>query len=91
MGADEESTLARLKAYRRELIDPKIAEHRGRTAQMLIAASLAHLGRRDEAHDLLGRARAQSLDPRYQQMPWTRPEDNALRLEGVRLAAGEAT
>src|SRR5713226_298989 len=30
MGADEEGTLARLKAHRRELIDPKISEHRGR-------------------------------------------------------------
>jgi len=30
MGADEEDTLARLKAHRRELIDPKIGEHRGR-------------------------------------------------------------
>ena len=30
MGADEEGTLARLKAHRRELIDPKIAEHSGR-------------------------------------------------------------
>jgi adenylate cyclase len=30
IGADEEGTLARLKALRRELIDPKIAEHRGR-------------------------------------------------------------
>src|SRR6266446_5280166 len=30
MGANEEGTLARLKAHRRELIDPKIAEHRGR-------------------------------------------------------------
>jgi adenylate cyclase len=30
MGADEEGTHARLKAYRRELIDPKIAEHHGR-------------------------------------------------------------
>jgi TolB-like protein/Flp pilus assembly protein TadD len=30
MGTDEEGTLARLKTYRRELIDPKIAEHRGR-------------------------------------------------------------
>jgi TolB-like protein/class 3 adenylate cyclase len=30
MGADEEGTLARLKAHRRELIDTKIAEHRGR-------------------------------------------------------------
>jgi adenylate cyclase len=30
MGADEEGTLARLKAHRREQIDPKINEHRGR-------------------------------------------------------------
>ena len=30
VGVDEEGTLAALKAYRRELIDPKIAEHRGR-------------------------------------------------------------
>jgi len=30
MGADEEGTLALLKAHRRELIDPKISEHRGR-------------------------------------------------------------
>jgi adenylate cyclase len=33
MGADEEGTLARLKAHRRELIDPKIAEHRGRVVK----------------------------------------------------------
>jgi len=30
MGADEEGTLAQLKAHRRELIDPKVNEHRGR-------------------------------------------------------------
>jgi class 3 adenylate cyclase len=30
MGIDEEGTLERLKAHRRELIDPKIAEHHGR-------------------------------------------------------------
>jgi adenylate cyclase len=30
MGADEEGTLARLKAHRRELVDPKIKQHRGR-------------------------------------------------------------
>jgi adenylate cyclase len=30
MGADEEGTLAQLKALRRELTDPKIKEHRGR-------------------------------------------------------------
>ncbi len=30
MGADEEGTLAQLKAHRRGLVDPKISEHRGR-------------------------------------------------------------
>jgi len=30
MGEDEEGTLAALKAHRREALDPKIAEHRGR-------------------------------------------------------------
>src|SRR3712207_3566461 len=30
MGADEEGTLAQLKAHRFALVDPKIAEHRGR-------------------------------------------------------------
>src|SRR5512139_1994538 len=30
MGGDEEGTLAALKAHRRELIDPKITERRGR-------------------------------------------------------------
>jgi adenylate cyclase len=33
MGADEEGTLARLKACRRELMDPEIAEHRGRVVK----------------------------------------------------------
>src|SRR6476469_6400129 len=30
MGTDEEGTLARLKTFRKALIDPKITEHRGR-------------------------------------------------------------
>ena len=30
MGRDEAGTLARLKALRRELIDPMVAEHKGR-------------------------------------------------------------
>src|SRR5438093_1737890 len=33
MGADEEDTLERLKALRRELLDPKIAEHHGRVVK----------------------------------------------------------
>jgi adenylate cyclase len=34
MGLDEEGTLARLKAHRRELIDPKIAEYHGRMVKL---------------------------------------------------------
>src|SRR6267378_1722382 len=30
MGGDEEGTLERLKEHRRELVDPKLAEHHGR-------------------------------------------------------------
>jgi adenylate cyclase len=33
MGADEEGTHERLKAHFRELIEPKIAEHRDRTVK----------------------------------------------------------
>lgn len=33
MGADEEGTLAQLKAHRAERVDPKIAEHRGRVVK----------------------------------------------------------
>src|SRR5215468_8703325 len=35
MGADEEGTHAALKVYRREIIDPKIAEHRGRIVRII--------------------------------------------------------
>ena len=33
MGADEEGTHARLKRHLRELVDPKIKEHRGRSVK----------------------------------------------------------
>jgi adenylate cyclase len=35
MGADEEGTLAALKAILRELVDPRIVEHRGRIVKPL--------------------------------------------------------
>src|SRR5437660_443371 len=35
MSTDEEGTLARLKALRRDLIDPKIAEHNGRIIKLM--------------------------------------------------------
>jgi adenylate cyclase len=44
MGVDEEGTLAALKAYRRELIDPKIAEHRGRIVKTTGDGALVEFG-----------------------------------------------
>jgi adenylate cyclase len=59
MGADEEGTLERLKVLRRELVDPKIAEHRGR-----IAYTLAYLGEDVGAMIALAN-RAMALNPSY--------------------------
>jgi len=44
MGTDEEGTLAALKAYRRELIDPKIAEHHGRIVKTMGDGALVEFG-----------------------------------------------
>ena len=44
MGVDEEGTLAALKACRHELIDPKIAEHRGRTVKTTGDGALVEFG-----------------------------------------------
>ncbi len=41
MGVDEEGTLAALKTCRREIIDPKIAEHRGRIVKTTGDGALA--------------------------------------------------
>jgi class 3 adenylate cyclase len=49
MGADEEGTLARLKACRGELIDPKIAEHRGRIVKTTGDGMLAEFASSDDA------------------------------------------
>lgn len=50
----------------------------------MIAASLAYQGRLDEARAHLSLV---PLSPRFENMPWTRPQDMALRIQGVRLAA----
>jgi len=54
----------------------------------VMAAALAFLGNLDEAREVLLRAPPQ--DPRYPQAPWMRPEDIALRMEGIRLAVGNS-
>ena len=49
MGADEEGTLARLKVLRRDLLDPKIEEHRGRIVKTTgdgLLAGVRERGRR---------------------------------------------
>ena len=56
-------------------------------SQVVIAASLAHLGRLDEAREIL--SRAAPLDVRYLRAPWLRPEDVALRMEGINLVTGD--
>ena len=38
MGVNEEGTLATLKAHRRELLDPKIAEHRAASLRPPVTA-----------------------------------------------------
>ncbi len=40
MSADEAGTLARLKALRKELIEPRIARHRGRTIKLMGGGAL---------------------------------------------------
>ena len=65
MGRDEDGTLARLKAHRKELFDPLIAEYHGRTVKLMGDGALVRVRKRrrrgavrrpDPAR--LGRARA---------------------------------
>jgi adenylate cyclase len=60
-------------------------------AHQMMAVSLAHLGRLPEARAALGWSDAQSpgQHQRHRQLrpPWVRPEDFALRVEGLRLIA----
>src|SRR4030095_11610697 len=44
MGADEVGTLQRLKACRRELVDPSIAEHHGRMIKLMGDGALVEFG-----------------------------------------------
>ena len=44
MGLDETGTLAALNAHRRELIDQKIAEHRGRIVKLIGDGMLIEFG-----------------------------------------------
>ncbi len=58
MGADEEGTLERLKALRRELLDPKIAEHKGRIVKTTGDGLLVEFAERRRCGALRGRGAA---------------------------------
>ena len=58
MGADEEGTLAALKAIRREAVDPKIAEHRGRIVKTTGDGLLVEFAERRRCGALRGRGAA---------------------------------
>jgi adenylate cyclase len=61
-------------------------------AQVLIASSLALLGRLKEARETVERIEQRLLDPRYRQRPpWRRPLDHALIIKGLQLAMGETS
>jgi adenylate cyclase len=59
MGADEEGTLARLQAHRRELIEPKVAEHHGRIVKTTGDGRPDRVPQRGERHALRDRRAAQ--------------------------------
>ena len=46
MGVDEEGTLRQLKAHRKELVDPKITEHRGHIVKTTGDGMLVESGNR---------------------------------------------
>ena len=54
-----------------------------------LASCYAHLGRLDEAREIVNRLRALTLVVVPRAMYWRNPEDRELFLQGLRLAAGE--
>src|SRR5271165_3878643 len=58
MGADEQGTLERLKTLRRELVDPKLAEHNGRIVKTTGDGMLFEFSERGRCGPLRGRGAA---------------------------------
>jgi class 3 adenylate cyclase len=93
MGEDEEGTLERLKALRRELLDPKIAEHHGPLVKttgdgMLVEFSSTVDMLRGETLDKAIAPGSFNMAVR-ERVPWHRPEDYAHMVEGLRKAGWE--
>jgi TolB-like protein/class 3 adenylate cyclase len=81
MGADEEGTLARLKAHRRELIDPKIAEYRGRIVKTTGDGLLVEFASPVEAVRCAG-----EIQKAMREREGSRPEDQRIEIRvGINL------
>src|SRR5262249_33687342 len=100
IGADEEGTLARLKAHRREVIDPKIGEHKGRIVKTTGDGLLAEFGSvidalRSATEIQTGMAARKALDPADRQIEFrigihqgdVVVEDGDIFGDGVNVAA----
>jgi adenylate cyclase len=86
MGVDDEGTLAALKGHRRELLDPKIGEHRGRIVKTTGDGLLVEFA---SGVDAVRCAVEVPREMAERDLPFRKPEDRALLLSGLRLAAGE--
>jgi adenylate cyclase len=69
MGADEEGTLERLKALRRELLDPKIAEHHGRIVKTTGVVDLSGCSISENEVRMRVQARSPTSTPRGSAVP----------------------
>jgi adenylate cyclase len=56
-----------------------------------LAACYAHMGRLDDAREVIDRLRVLTAEVRPPHLPFRHPEHQELFLSGLRLAAGEAT
>jgi adenylate cyclase len=56
-----------------------------------LASCYAHMGRLDEAHEMVRRLRTLTTEVVPSATHWRNPEHRELYLSGLRLAAGEAT
>jgi adenylate cyclase len=61
------------------------------TSYRLLASCYAHMGRLDEAQEIVHRLRAVTLEVVPGILPWRNPKDRELLLSGLRLAMGEDT
>ena len=97
MGLDERGTLERLQRHRRELVEPKLAEHRGRMVKLMSDGALAEFASVVDAVQCAAEAGRvaesalrinpdYSIEHRRQILPYKNPADFERVVEGLRRA-----